>query len=177
MSAITALRFAVVKTSAIGLCPGFGCDSEAALGLFGFVSQHAVVKSCPLSIASIQFVISEFPCIRPTPSLGGKTFQNARPSAPGIFIAIGMQTGKGVGDCAPHAKKVRFGKLFKTGRKATSELKSGGAQRVGNGEARDHGRVRYQVAALLPGKILSPSRASIARLDHIKLTIDGAQVR
>jgi hypothetical protein len=54
------------------------------------VWKHPVIKPAPLRVAAIQFLIRQFACIRLPPRFGGKTFQNARPAAFGIFKAIGM---------------------------------------------------------------------------------------
>ena len=71
-----------------------GGECKAALNFIWFMRVHPVIKAAPLCIARIQFFVGQFARFRPAPCLGGKSFQRARPAALGIFVAVGMQTGK-----------------------------------------------------------------------------------
>jgi len=111
MRPMTALRFALVKTSGIGALAVVGGDLETARGFIVRVRVHPVVEDRPLGRAGVEFLIGEFARVRPAPRLGGEAFQHARPAAPGIFVAVGMQAGEGVGDGAPCAEEVGFREL------------------------------------------------------------------
>ena len=112
MRAINALRFALVKTSAIRALAVVGGDLETAFGFIVFVRVHPVVEAGPLRVARVEIFVGEFACVRPAPRLGGEAFQHARPAARSVFAAIGMQAGEGVGDGAPCADEVGFWELF-----------------------------------------------------------------
>jgi DNA-binding XRE family transcriptional regulator len=116
MSDMTALRFAGVKTSAIGAFAVVGGDLETARGFVVLVPVHPVVEARPLGVAGVEFFGGEFAGVRPAPRLGGKAFQHARPAAPGVFVAIGMQAGEGIGDGAPCADEGTLANLAKPGR-------------------------------------------------------------
>ena len=84
---------------------------ETARGFVVLVGVHPVVEARPLGVAGGEFFVGEFARVRPAPRLGGEAFQHARPAAPGVFVAIGMQAGEGVGDGAPCAEEVGFWEL------------------------------------------------------------------
>ena len=104
--------FRLVKTSAIGALAVVGGDLETAFGFIVFVRVHPVVEAGPLRVAWVEFFVGEFARVGPPPRLGGEAFQHARPAAPGVFVAIGMQAGEGVGDGAPCAEEVGFREFF-----------------------------------------------------------------
>src|SRR5260221_8569909 len=106
MRDMTALRFALVKTSGIGALAVVGGNLETARGFVVRVRVHPVVEARPLGVAGVEFFAGEFTSLRTPPRFGGKAFQHARPVAPGVFVAIGMQAGEGVGDGAPCAEEV-----------------------------------------------------------------------
>ncbi len=106
MRDMTSLRFALVKTSAIGARAVLGGDLEAACGFLFCMFVHPVVEARPLGVAGIKFFVGEFDSVHPAPRLGGEAFQHARPTASGDFVALGMQAGEEVGDCAPCAEEV-----------------------------------------------------------------------
>lgn len=113
MSAMTALRFALVKTSAIGARTVVGGDLETARGFVVLVRVHPVVEAGPLGVAGIEFFVGEFACVRAPPRLGGEAFQHVRPPAPSVLVAVGMQAGEGVRDSAPCSEEVGLSELFK----------------------------------------------------------------
>jgi hypothetical protein len=82
---------------------GVGSDLETARGFVVLVCVHPVVEARPLGVAGVEFFVGKFACVRPSPRLGGEAFQHARPAAPGVFVAIGIQAGEGVGEGAPCA--------------------------------------------------------------------------
>ena len=89
-----------------------GGDLETERGFVGGVRVHPVAEAGPLGVGWVEFFGGEFARVRPPPRLGGEAFQHPRPAAPGVFVAIGMQAGEGVGDGAPCAEEVGFWKLF-----------------------------------------------------------------
>ena len=71
-----------------------GGDLETAGGFVVLVGVHPIVEARPLGVAGVEFFVGEFAGVRPPARLGGEAFQHARPAAPGVFVAIGMQAGK-----------------------------------------------------------------------------------
>ena len=93
------------------LLPVLGGDLETARGFIVRVRVHPVVKAGPLRVGYVEFFVGEFACVRLPPRLGGEAFQHARPAAPGVFAATGMQAGEDIGDGAPSAEEVGFREL------------------------------------------------------------------
>lgn len=122
MRSITALRFAGVKTSGIGYRAATCGDFDTALVFVGCRRVEPVVDAGPLRIARVEFVIVEFARVRATPGFLGEAPQHARPSAPGILVAVGMKTRKGISDGAPSAEEIGFRKLLKLRGKRAAKL-------------------------------------------------------
>ena len=78
-----------------------GGDLETAFGFVLLPLKQPVVETRPLRVAGVKR--GKLPRLRPPPCLGRKPSQRARPSAPLVFVAVGMQSGKGVGDGTPCA--------------------------------------------------------------------------
>ena len=128
----TALLLAGVKTSGIGNRAVARGNFDTTLVLVGCRGVQPVVDAGPLRIAAIEFVIVEFTCVRPPPRFGGEAPQHARPAAPGVLVAVWMQTGERVGDGAPRTDKFGFGKLFEERGEGAAKLAACAAQRGGN---------------------------------------------
>lgn len=111
MHDITALRFALVKTSGIGGRAVVGGDLETALDFVFLPLDHLIIKTGPLRIARVKFILGKLSRLGPSPCLCRKAFQRARPPAPLVLVAVGMQTGKQVGHGAPCAEKIGFEEL------------------------------------------------------------------
>lgn len=109
-----------------------GGDLETAGSFIVFVRVHPVVKAGPLRVARVEFFVGQFACVRTLPSLGSEAFQHARPSTPGILVAIVMQAGEGVGDGAPCAEEVGFWELFELRGECEAKLAARAAQRGRN---------------------------------------------
>ena len=95
---MTAERFALVKTSGMG---AFQRKPRQFLPPVAFVGRgifYLVAEAGPLGVGRIKFRVIEFAGFRTPPCFGGKTPQDARPTAVGIFKAVGMQAGEKIGD-------------------------------------------------------------------------------
>ena len=86
------LRFALVKTSAIGGRAVVGGDLETAHGFVLLPLDHPVVKRGPLRVPGVKR--RKLPRPGPPPRLGREPSQRARPSAPLVVVAVGIQAGK-----------------------------------------------------------------------------------
>lgn len=84
--AITAERFALVKTSGTRWQAAGGRDFATPLGFFGMMDEHPIVKSRPLRVAGIQLFVGQFARIRAPPSLGGESLEHTRPAAVGVDV-------------------------------------------------------------------------------------------
>ena len=72
-----ALRFALVKTSAIGARAVVGGDLETARRFVVGVRVHPVVQARPLCGAGVVFVVGELAGVGPAPRLNGEAFQHS----------------------------------------------------------------------------------------------------
>ena len=95
---MTAERFALVKTSGMGAFQGKRSEFAPSLLFLGCGIFYLVTKAGPLSIGRIKFRVIEFTGFRAPPCFGGKSPQDARPTAFGVFKSIGMQAGEKIGD-------------------------------------------------------------------------------
>lgn len=109
---MTSERFALVKTSGIGSLSGRHHKRSAASRFVRRVQGHPVVKTRPLRIARIQFLVGEFADFVTAPRLGSEAFKGAWPTAVGILESVGMQAGKEVGKRTPRANEVGLGHLL-----------------------------------------------------------------
>jgi hypothetical protein len=100
MNDITALLFALVKTSAIRAFAVVCGDLETARGFVVLVRVNPVVETGPLRVARVEFFVGDVARVRAPPRLSGEAFQHTRPAAPGVFAVAEMQAGEGVGDDA-----------------------------------------------------------------------------
>ena len=105
MRDITSDRLDFVKTSDMGGRTVVGGDLESAFGFVLLPLDHPVVEPGPLRVARVKLLVGKLPHLGPPPRLGRKTSQRARPSAPLVLVAVGMQAGKGVGQGAPCAEE------------------------------------------------------------------------
>ena len=121
MSAMTALRFAGVKTSAIGALAIVGGDLETPGGFVILVRVHPIVEPGPLRIARVEFLVGKFARVSPPPRLCGEALQRARPAALGVLVSVGMQTGEGVGDGTSCADEGTLAISAVPGRSANNE--------------------------------------------------------
>ena len=95
---MTAERFALVKTSGMGAFQRKSRQFSPPVAFFGRGIFYLVAEAGPLGVGRIKFRVIEFACFRPPPSFGGESAQDARPTAVGVFKAVGMKAGEKIGD-------------------------------------------------------------------------------
>ena len=93
---ITSDRLVLVKTSDIQRLTIISGQRETPFHFFRCVRKHPVIKSRPLRVARIQFLVCQFARVSAPPRLGGEAFEDGRPAAFGVIIVACPNTKRSI---------------------------------------------------------------------------------